>query len=139
MLSIVSSATVAAGGFAGTIARFGLNQISTSSAFPVGTLIENLLGSLLLGLLIGWLAYRTMPEPLRAGLGVGFCGGFTTMSTLASDLVFLADKAPGFHSAMYLLGSLLGGIIFALFGLWLGRRWGSSVGMRKRGKSRWTS
>lgn len=135
----VRSGAVAAGGFAGTVARFGLNHGSFFTDFPLGTLIENLLGSLLLGLLIGWLVHRTMPEPLRAGLGVGFCGGFTTMSTLASDLVFLVNSVSPIQAAVYLLGSLVGGVALALLGLWIGGRWGNAVATRNAEESQWKS
>jgi fluoride exporter len=113
------SLAVAAGGLAGTLARFGLNHASANGTFPLGTLAENLLGSLLLGLLIGWLLQRRIHPALQAGLGTGFCGGFTTMSTLASDLVLLGTDS-GALAAGYLAASLLGGVLLALAGIWLG-------------------
>jgi fluoride exporter len=84
-------------------------------------------GSFLLGLLVGWLLHRTSTAPwLRAGLGAGFCGGFTTMSTLASDLVFVDHAFSAAHSLGYLLASLIGGIALAGAGYSLGRRWGAA-------------
>ncbi len=78
-----------AGGL-GAVARVALDEVVTEvvtarrpSAFPVGTLVANVLGSLLLGLVAGLVLDRGAPEGLQVVLGTGFCGGFTTFSTVA--------------------------------------------------------
>ncbi|WP_280771339.1 fluoride efflux transporter FluC [Salipaludibacillus daqingensis] len=110
------------GGAIGTLLRYFINLQTVTLLFPIGTLFENLLGSLLLGTLTGWVAVKVIPSFLKVGLGVGFCGGFTTMSTLAADSAFLAGQASLFQSGMYLITSLIGGVLFALLGMLLGHR-----------------
>lgn len=76
---------VALGGAAGAIVRFGLvHAVATVRGLPVSILAANALGSLALGVLI-----VVASEPTFVLLGVGFCGGLTTVSTWAIDTVVL--------------------------------------------------
>lgn len=81
---------VALGGAAGALARFGLTVAFQRQAivFPWGTLASNLIGCLLIGMLAE-LAARTglLSGNARLLLATGFCGGFTTLSTLTLELV----------------------------------------------------
>jgi fluoride exporter len=90
-------------------ARFG-------EAFPWGTLIVNLAGSLLLGFLAGL--------PLTAGsaalLGTGFCGALTTYSTFGWETLTLARSGAAARAAGYVLLSLAAGVTAAYLGLALG-------------------
>ncbi len=88
----------AIGGALGSAARFitvGLSVSALGLSFPYGTLIVNVLGSLLIGILVELLALQaTASEEIRVLLGVGFLGGFTTFSAFSLDFAALfARKA----------------------------------------------
>ncbi len=87
---------VALAGGLGAGARFvadGLLTARSRRTLPVATLTINVLGSFLLGVIVGWVN-NGGPEAVRAVAGVGFLGGFTTFSTASVELVRLvrADR-----------------------------------------------
>ncbi|GEL08910.1 fluoride efflux transporter FluC [Salisediminibacterium halotolerans] len=110
------------GGALGTLFRWGIHLTTDSYLFPVGTVIENISGSFLLGLLAGWAAIKTIPLFVKEGAGTGFCGGFTTMSTFAADHLFLLKQAGVYYAATYFSFSLAGGIIAAVLGMKAGEK-----------------
>jgi CrcB protein len=110
------------GGVLGTLLRYAINLQTINLLFPLGTILENLLGSFLLGILTGWGAVKVLPGAWKEGMGVGFCGGFTTMSTLAADTVFIGGERSIISAAVYLIISLFGGVFLALAGLKAGER-----------------
>jgi len=114
----------ALGGALGTLCRYGLNMQLLWTGHPIGTVIENVIGSLLLGLLTGWVLHQKPKEWIKVGVDVGFCGGFTTMSTLAADTVFLANQSAFSEMILYLMTSLFGGLVFAFAGLVIGTKLG---------------
>ena len=76
------------GGFIGSVARYFLGKWlnNIENFFPAGTLLANVLGSLLMGFLIGYLAKSSnITETQSLLLATGFCGGFTTFSTFAYE------------------------------------------------------
>ena len=80
---------VALGGAAGSMLRYGIARGIdglTKNTFPIGTLVANVLGCLLVGILIGS-GQDMKSESLRLWLGVGFLGGLTTFSTFAADTI----------------------------------------------------
>jgi CrcB protein len=109
----------------GALSRYGLEQIlpaSSDGTHYVATLVVNLSGSLVLGVLMGALADRFVQEPvLRALLTVGFLSSFTTFSALAFQTVHLAERGQAPAAAAYVLASLLGGVVLAYLGLLAGR------------------
>src|SRR4029453_18706155 len=90
-MSVVVS--VAVGGAFGAISRYGLDRVieeRTESSFPWSTFVINVSGCLLVGFLIAAIVdRRSAPEWLRAGLVVGFCGGYTTFSTFGQETLGL--------------------------------------------------
>ena len=84
---------VAALGALGSLARWGLTMIiqqRVGATFPWGTLVVNVLGSFVIGGIMGVFAARGgEPVALRVALTVGFMGGFTTMSSFAFETVSL--------------------------------------------------
>lgn len=84
---------VAFGGLLGSVARYwlaGVVQRVNGSDFPVGTLAVNVLGSFVIGLVMALSLERGTPGPsVRLFLTVGFCGGFTTMSTFSYETLAL--------------------------------------------------
>lgn len=99
---------VAAGSAAGGVARFVLTgalqqRLAPAAQFPLGTLIVNVSGSLLLGFLLRWLLEMPAVSPeVRLTLTVGFCGGFTTFSTFSHDMVALLDHGDWRRAALYM-------------------------------------
>ncbi|AST90365.1 MULTISPECIES: fluoride efflux transporter FluC [Sutcliffiella] len=122
---------IAIGGALGTIGRGLLNMHSLWIGLPIATVIENIVGSFLLGLFTGWLIHKRTKDWVKTGIGVGFCGGFTTMSTLAADTLLLYMDSSLLHSFVYLFVSLFAGITLGFIGLILGSKWGESEVKRK--------
>lgn len=94
---MMSFLTVALGGAIGASARHALALLMLrffGPAFPVGTLLANVIGGLLMGLLMGWLVRET-PEgaqSIRLFAGVGVLGGFTTFSSFSLDAIRMLDS-----------------------------------------------
>lgn len=89
--------------------------------FPVSTLTVNLAGAFVLGWLVGGLWTRpSTPTWLRAGLGSGLLGSFTTMSAVLASVVLLSDAGEPWLAALYLGVSAVGGLALALAGLRVG-------------------
>jgi fluoride exporter len=113
------------GGLIGSIARYvtikGIDE-KLNSIFPYGTLLVNILGSFILGLIYALAVKKIgLTENWRIFLGGGFCGGFTTFSTFAWESVNLFEhKNLGVLSA-YLIISLMLGCLAIVFGGWVGR------------------
>lgn len=111
---------VAIGGFLGAISRFALGQKiqkQFKSVFPFGTLTVNLIGAFLLGLLFSLSA----SGPIYLLFGVGFMGAFTTFSTFKLDLERLRKNGKSQFFYSYLFISYTFGILFANFGLLIGK------------------
>ena len=109
---------VMAGALVGTGLRLGIDSLVGS---PLSTLLINIVGSFVLGLLVARL-WATASPSLKAGLGPGLLGTFTTFSAVAVALVAFADAGEWMPAAAYLAATLVGGLLAALAGLRLGRR-----------------
>lgn len=125
---------VALGGALGSVARYGINVLlrdweliqtmaihrddrPTAVALPWGTLGANVLGCFLIGLVTEWAGSKLgMNAETRLFLTTGFCGGFTTLSTLMLEITdFLRDRE-WFFAFLYLVLSL----VLPFLALWLG-------------------
>jgi len=83
--------------------------------FPFGTLIVNILGSFLMGLLAGYFAFRPgMAQHMRLFLTTGILGGFTTFSAFSLDTALLVERHAYWLAGAYVAGSVAASII-ALF------------------------
>ncbi|WP_421378710.1 fluoride efflux transporter FluC [Bacillus salacetis] len=111
---------VACGGFIGAIARFAagsyLKQKLNANNFPISTLVVNLTGAFLLGILLG----QGMAGLTYAFFGVGFLGAFTTYSTFMVEALNLNRSGNGRDALLYLAVSYGGGMLTAFFGLMCG-------------------
>jgi len=89
------------------------------SAFPYGILAINVLGSTLMGLVAGWLAFRgeLLPE-LRLFLATGILGGFTTFSAFSLDTALLMERGEMLSAAVYVVGSVVLSVLGLFLGLW---------------------
>ena len=112
---------VAAGGAIGSVARLLAGFASTRAfglAFPWGTLVVNIVGSFVIGVLAESFALRwNLPPAWQAFLTVGFCGGFTTFSTFSLDAALLIERHQFGTAAGYMVGSLTAGVAALFFGL----------------------
>lgn len=111
---------IGSGGFLGSISRFLLSryvQHQALSSFPYGTMVVNLLGCFLIGLIFG-IAERGnfMNAEVRMFLTVGFCGGFTTFSTFANENIALLKDGNILYFALYTFISVFVGILLTYFG-----------------------
>jgi CrcB protein len=111
---------VAVGGLLGVLSRWGISRMTLhSEALIWSTVGINIAGSFLLGLLV---AEHWFARDFREGLGVGFLGGFTTFSTFSVQVVLEADAGEPGRAILYVLTSVIGGILAAAAGYALGRR-----------------
>jgi CrcB protein len=129
---LAASLYVALGGGTGAWLRFLVGRAWTAmigpiraSDFPFATLTVNVLGSLFMGLLIGWLArFGSHGEGTRLLLATGMLGGFTTFSSFSLDIVTLAERGQLGLAAFYTGISVIAGIAGLFLGLALMRHVG---------------
>jgi CrcB protein len=109
---------VAAGGALGAVLRFLLAQWLNLAdrSLPWGTILANLLGAFLAGLLLAWLETRTWSMTLRYCLQVGFLGALTTYSTFSVETLNMLQKGKPSLALAHIAINLLG----SLFMVWLG-------------------
>ena len=109
---------IAAGGAAGTLARFGISawMAPVTLRFPFATLLINVVGSFL----IGWLGGEWSPVKdltVRAALTIGFCGGFTTFSTFSIETVRMLHLGEARRAAAYAVASVVLSVSAAALGV----------------------
>lgn len=102
------------GGGLGACSRYGLGTLIarwSGTTFPLGTLLINMTGSFLIGLLATLLLDRGVTNPaLRWSLITGFLGGYTTFSAYSYETVQLFENGQGGRALLYIVGSNLLGI-----------------------------
>jgi CrcB protein len=106
---------VLAGGL-GAATRYLVSVLFISPRFPWATLGINLVGSLLLGALVGAAAHRQLHPAVVSTLGAGFLGGFTTFSTFSLEALQLLRAHRPAAALTYLLLSAIGGVLTAAVG-----------------------
>ena len=115
---------VGAGSFIGGIARYlvSLAMKGISKGFPWATVLVNLIGCLIIGLLWGFLS-RNASESTSWGLflTVGLCGGFTTFSTFSKEALTMLQTGQIWGFASYIAISILAGIALVALGYYLFR------------------
>lgn len=115
---------VAAGGVAGCLARYAVSGVANRGDFPYGTLLVNVGGCFVVGLLyFGGLAGGWLSPEVRAVALVGFLGGFTTMSSFAVETMAFMEEGALRSAAAYFALTLAGSFV----GVWLGRIVGLSI------------
>jgi CrcB protein len=111
---------IGTGSFIGGVSRFLASryiQNTVISGFPYGTLFVNILGCLLIGIFYGMSERGNfLSAEMRLFLTVGFCGGFTTFSTFASENLSLLKDGNFFYFALYTALSVFLGLMATYFG-----------------------
>lgn len=105
---------VGIGGFIGAVLRYliGLIPMKSQTGFPVKTLIINIAGAFLIGLIAAWAAENHVSDSrMVLFLKVGICGGFTTFSTFAFESTELMQKGHTATALMYMLLSVVLGVL----------------------------
>ena len=111
---------VAVGSAVGGAARFALSSVIQQRAgtFPVGTLVVNITGSLILGFLMRYaLGSTSVSAETRALLTTGFCGGYTTFSTFSYETVTLVQDGDYRRAASYVLVSVVVSLAATFIGI----------------------
>ncbi|MXO62457.1 fluoride efflux transporter CrcB [Qipengyuania oceanensis] len=121
-----ASMHVALGGAIGALLRYQLGRGLTHwlgpqavSSFPYATLAVNVIGSLAMGLLFGWLAKHDVGqgEQFRLFVGVGLLGGFTTFSAFSLEMMLLVERGQPTTAITYAAVSILAGLTALYVGL----------------------
>ncbi|MBD3220839.1 fluoride efflux transporter CrcB [bacterium] len=117
---------VAVAGGLGALCRYGLGglvQHAAGERFPAGTLVVNLLGCLLFGLIWGWLEGRAGFSPqTRVIVLTGFMGAFTTFSTFAFETANLLQGGQLLAAALNVAVQTVAGVVLVMVGLTLGQQ-----------------
>ncbi len=110
---------VAAGGLLGVLARYGLATAVSADDQPWMILAINLAGSFLLGAALPW--SEQLSDAVRSAIAVGFCGGFTTFSTVSVQVFLDARNGDTSLALLYLAATIAGGLLAAAAGFYTGR------------------
>lgn len=115
------------GGGIGAAVRHGVNLVVArlfGTHFPYATLIENVSGSLVMGLLAAYFAFKTGgTQHLRLFLTTGILGGYTTFSTFSLDFALLYERGEIGLASLYVIASVALSLAGLFAGLWFVRQW----------------
>ncbi|HTM77031.1 MAG TPA: fluoride efflux transporter CrcB [Devosia sp.] len=115
-------ALVGVGGAIGAMARYGVSLAVGrlwGPGFPLATLLVNIVGSLAMGVLVGWLA-KVLPSWAVEGrlfLAIGVLGGFTTFSSFSLDTIVLIENGQIGQAGLYIVLSVVVSVIALYLGL----------------------
>ena len=115
---------VALGGALGSLGRFGINRLIDhffKMPLPLATLIANVIGCFLVGVLIGS-GKGESNEAARLGFGVGFLGALTTFSTFGAETIHHASEGQWAAAIGNVSANLIIGLAAVSFGIAIGRR-----------------
>ena len=119
-------ALIAIFGALGTLARYGLQgivQIRLGSTFPYGTLLVNLTGCFLLGLIGQFTLNRLVISPdWRVAIAVGFFGGYTTFSSFGWETAKMLEEGAWLRASAYVGSSVIVGLLFSVAGIHLANK-----------------
>src|SRR6267378_1541994 len=119
-------ALIAAFGAIGTLARYGLQgvvQIRLGSTFPYGTLLVNLTGCFLLGLLGQFTMNRMVMSPdWRVAIAGGFFGGYTTFSSFGWETAKMLEAGEWLRASAYVGASVVAGLLLSVAGIRLANK-----------------
>ena len=111
------------GGF-GSVLRYVIGKLlnNTENGVPYGTFVANILGSLLIGIVLGLAAkHDSLSQNQTLLLATGFCGGFTTFSTFAYENHMFLKSGDFTSFAIYTIASFVVGFLAVFFGMYLAK------------------
>ena len=107
---------VGLGGATGAILRYAISLIPYRGEFPLLTFVTNILGAVLIGFIVGYVAKRNVNDSLLLFLKTGLCGGFTTFSTFSLEAYNLFAGGSKILAVIYAVLST----VCCIVGVWLG-------------------
>lgn len=116
---------VALGGAIGAVSRFGIAELGRKylgDGFPFGTMVANLCGCLLIGVLVGS-GQAEKSLALKLSFGVGFLGALTTFSTFGADTVHHINEGNLTVAFLNVLVNLVVGLGLVFLGISVAKRW----------------
>ncbi len=125
MQNVVLFLMVGLAGAVGAILRFGISQLSKSAlgeAFPWGTLLVNLIGCFLLGMIMS-VSEESLSPRTKSIVGAGFLGALTTFSTFGLETCLKLEEGAWLLAFSNVLANVLLGLILAGVGIWAGKSW----------------
>ncbi|MBO5523288.1 MAG: fluoride efflux transporter CrcB [Roseburia sp.] len=115
---------VGLGGAIGAIGRYLISLFSVKGDFPFLTLLTNLLGAILIGVVVGLADSKAnMPKNLILFLKTGVCGGFTTFSTFSLESLLLLENGKHFLGSVYIVASVVLCILGVALGKYCSTKW----------------
>ena len=109
---------VGLGGAIGSVLRYIISQILKNQNFPYSTLIINITGSMIIGLVFGLsMKYANWDAAWKTLLTAGFCGGFTTFSAFSYENILMLQQGKIGLSLIYIFSSVIAGITATYIGL----------------------
>lgn len=107
---------VGLGGAVGAMLRYAMSLIPCKTAFPIITLLTNIVGAVVIGFIVGFASKRNVSDNTMLFLKTGLCGGFTTFSTFSLEAFNL------FHNGSYLLSGVyvVLSAVLCILGVWAG-------------------
>jgi CrcB protein len=110
------------GGFGSTLRFLISKNLNSVSSIPLGTLLVNFFGSLLIGFILGLgMKQEAISPNTTLLLATGFCGGFTTFSAFSFENQALLKAGDYINFGIYSAGSIFLGIAAVLIGIWLSK------------------
>lgn len=110
---------VAAGGAIGSSLRYAVTLMSLSKTFPAGTLLINIVGSFVIGILAAMLLKNAIDSNLWRLLAIGICGGFTTFSAFSLEAFNMWQQQLYANFLLYIVASVVGGLLAVTAGFML--------------------
>ncbi len=110
---------VGAGAALGAWIRWGLGLALNASTLPLGTLVANLGGGLLMGIALAYFVATPTQNELRLFVMTGFLGGLTTFSAFSAEAFNLLHKQQYAWATTHILSHVLGSLLMTALGFWL--------------------
>ncbi|HXY36673.1 MAG TPA: fluoride efflux transporter CrcB [Planctomycetaceae bacterium] len=92
------------------------------TGFPIGTFVINITACIFIGWFLTIIQSRTVSDTVRVAVAVGFIGTYSTFSTFAYESSALLEEGAGIKAIVYMLGSLIGGVVAVRLGIALAGR-----------------